>query len=167
MSLQSSISKPTNPIGKLKVMFFGLSKKSKRKRAYTCSVCDNKSDSVMDFNVHYRTSHPPVKCTQCGKMFATLLSLKHHRYDHLDKNKKCPKCGKKFIFESQLNAHIKTHRKLKPYVCSYVKGSVKCQKDFNYIGDLNRHEAQHKEKALKCKFCEYTNKDKRNLKQRM
>ena len=167
LSLQSSISKPENPIGKLTVKFFGLSKKPKCKRAYTCPVCGNKSGSVMNFNVHYRTSHPPVKCTNCDKMFATPLSLKHHGYDHLDKDKKCPKCGKKFIFSSQLTAHIKTHRKLKPFICSYIKGGVRCQKDFNYIGDLNRHEAQHKDKALKCKFCKYMNKDKQNLKQHM
>ena len=99
---------------------------------------------AMDINVHYRTSHPLVKCTCCDRLFATPLSLKHCAYKHQDKNKKCSRCGKGFIFSSQLAAHVKTHRKLKPFVCSYIKGDIRCQKDFNYVGDLNRHEAQHR-----------------------
>ena len=59
-SLQSTISKPENPIGKLKVKFFGLLKKPKHKRAYTCPVCGNKSGSVMDrLNVLTVTKYLP------------------------------------------------------------------------------------------------------------
>ena len=141
-----------HPIGTLKVKFFGLSKKVKSQRIYTCPICGNRSTKVMDFNFHYRTSHPAVQCDICNKTFTTPLSLKHHAYDYQVRDKKCPKCGKTFIFNSQLTAHLKTHRKLKPYVCSFMTNGVQCRKDFNYIGDLNRHESQHKDKPFKCNF---------------
>ena len=164
---KSAPKQPKHSIGTLKVKFFGLSKKVKSQRIYTCPICGNRSTKVMDFNVHYRTSHPAVQCDIYHKTFATPSLLKHHAYNHQVRDKKCPKCGKTFIFNSQLTAHLKTHRKLKPYVCSFMTNGVRCRKDFNYIGDLNRHETQHKDKLLKCKFCEYMNKDKRNLKQHM
>ena len=81
--------------------------------------------------------------------------LKHDMYEHEEKKEQCTKCGKRFTFDSQLQTHLKTHHKLKPFIYSWAKNGVRCKKYFNYTGDLNRHE----------KSC--TSKDKRNLKQYM
>ena len=124
-------------------------------------------DSVANLNIHFRTTHPLVKCKKCGKCLAMLNTLKHPAYEHKKKTKKCPDCDKSFVFSSLLNDHQKTHRKLKPFLCPWIQNGVCCTHDFNYKGDLNRHYRSHTEQPFKCKLCDYTNKDKRNLMQHM
>ena len=133
----------------------------------TCNKCDTYCKTVSSFNIHYRTSHPPVKCKRCHKEFSTPNSLKHHMDEHRTKSHKCNNCGKLFAFESQLKDHLKSHHKLKPYPCPWVKNGICCPKDFNYKGDLNRQLRMHTDLELCCKFCDYKNVDKRNLMQHM
>ena len=136
-------------LGKLKMTFFGLMKKH-GKCVYKCVMCDTYCKSVSSFHIYYRTSHPPVKCKRCHKEFSTPNSLKHHMYEHKIKSHKCNNCGKLFSFESQLKDNLKSHRKLKPYPCPWVKNGKRCPKDFNYKGDLNRHLRMHTEPELCC-----------------
>ena len=146
--------------------FFGLMKKH-GKRAYKCVMCDTYCKSVSSFNIHYKTSHPPVKCKRCHQEFSTPNSLKHHMYEHKIKSHKCNNCGKLFSSESQLKDHLKSDCKLKPYPCPWMKNGKRCLKDLNYKGDLNRHLRMHTEPELCCKFCDYKNVDKHNLMQHM
>ena len=88
-------------------------------------------------------------------------------YKHKAKSHKCTNCGKLFAFVSQLKDHKKSHHKLKPYPCPWIKDGIRCTKDFNYKGDLNRHLRMHTEPLLCCKFCDYKNVDKCNLMQHM
>ena len=59
--------------------------------------------------------------------------------------------------------HLKSHHKLKPYPCPWVKNSKPWPKDFNYKRDLNRCLRMHTNPELCCKFCDYKNVDKRNF----
>ena len=56
--------------GKLKMTFFGLTKKHGKVHMYKCNKYDTHYKTVSSFNIHYRTSHPPVKCKRCNKEFS-------------------------------------------------------------------------------------------------
>ena len=118
------LSKGSTVKQQLQVTFHGLSRKHKHTRKYNCTACDIVCDSVDNLNIHFRTTHPLVKCKKCGKSFATPNTLKHHGYEHKKKTKKCSDCNKSFVFSSQLNEHHKTHRKLKPYLCPWIQNGV-------------------------------------------
>ena len=60
----STLDKPPR---KLKVKFFGLSKKHGVQHKYKGPKCALGCSSVSSLNIHYCTSHPPVTCSRCGK----------------------------------------------------------------------------------------------------
>ena len=92
----------------------------------------------------------------------------HHKYEHREKDVKCETCGQGFSWASQLRDHMRSHRKLKPYPCRWMhKDGTKCDKEFFYIWDFNGHMASHKAVPLKCKHCDYSTVDKRNLSQHL
>ena len=123
---------------------------------------------MASLNHHFRTTHDPIPCKKCGKRFFMPSSLHHHKYDHREKEIKCDTCGQVFSWASQLRDHMRTHRKLKPYPCRWTfKDRTKCKKEFFYIWDFNRHTALHKAAPLKCKHCDYSTVDKRNLSQHL
>ena len=151
----------------LKVTTHGI-RKFKQNRNYMCPSCDQNFPNVVSLNHHYRTSHDPLPCKKCGKSFFTPSSLHHHKYEHQEKEVKCDTCGQGFLWASQLHDHMRSHQKLKPYPYRWTyKDRTKCKKEFFYIWDFNCHMASHKAVPLKCKHCDYTTVDKRNLSQHL
>ena len=57
-------------------------------------------------------------------------------------------CGKTYALKNILFAHLRTHYKIKPFICPY------CSKSFNEKGNLKTHIRIHTgERPFKCKMC--------------
>ena len=80
--------------------------KQKKKRKISCPMCKHPAYSQAEVNLHYRTTHPPLKCSRCDQMFNNPCSLRRHFYSHTkDEPHTCRNCGCNFAFESDLSAH--------------------------------------------------------------
>ena len=72
----------------------------------------------------------------------------------------CDRCSMGFPFESCLSQHKITHHTYAILKCM----KKNCDKCFKNVGDLNRHVKQHRRgNWFYCDFCDYKNKDKRNI----
>ena len=49
---------------------FGIIKR-KKKRKISCPLCKHPAYSQAEANLHYRTTHPPLKCSRCDQMLIT------------------------------------------------------------------------------------------------
>ena len=91
-------------------------------------------------------------CNECGKEFATIITLQRHENIHTGrKDDICDVCNKAF---RQNGGGLYAHKRY------YCKNSVKleacenCPKKFSTKGDLNRHKILHTgEKPFKCDIC--------------
>ena len=62
----------------------------------------------------------------------------------------CPfkECKRKFKYRNNLMTHVRTHYKIKPFICTF------CSKSFNEKGNLKTHERIHTgERPYQCKEC--------------
>ena len=148
--------------GKLITKTYGVKKPGKKmsSRKYTCPSCSAIYDSVALLNRHFKDTHPPLQCKVCDKFVNTPSTLTWHLYSHKDLKFSCDFCHKKFAFESDHDTHHISHRKIKTFFCNKPKYG----KSFVFEGDLTKHVKTHRKKPLKCKLCDYTSKDQRNLK---
>ena len=117
-------------------------------QSYTCTVCRKVFKREMNLIFHMTTHRPrqpqtepveptasaPVKCQDCGKMFATKYQAKKHylrRHFSGDKPFACSKCHKKrFVVKEDLTMHMKSCGNV--YVC-------KCGIRLCSLGALKRH----------------------------
>ena len=77
---------PMSPTkGELKVKNHGLKKSHISKQSYKCQSCGKCEKSVHELNEHHRTSHPPLMCGDCNKLFKVPSVLQLHIYDHQKK----------------------------------------------------------------------------------
>ena len=119
----------------------------------------------MEYNRHYLSNHPPLKCQDCNKMFTNPTSLQRHRYNHTktEGTFTCHRCRKIFPFWSQLQSHKFTHKRISHFPCA----SDGCNKSFKRKSDLVAHAEAHKKIKHSCEHCTYTTFNKRYLKQHL
>ncbi|XP_058873886.1 zinc finger protein 345-like [Acipenser ruthenus] len=88
-------------------------------------------------------------CSDCGKPFRALSSLKKHLLIHSgEKAHRCAQCGKTFRLAETLKKHVRTHTGEKPYPCLH------CGKSFGLVGTLRDHQRIHTgEKPYSCAHC--------------
>ena len=84
-------------------------KKYKRPRRFKCKLCGDSSKSVKELNAHHRATHDVEFCDECSKGFSTKSALDKHWYVHRELCFICDRCGMGFPFESQLSQHKITH----------------------------------------------------------
>ena len=146
--------------GQLVVQNFRLARNRKPKRRFSCVGCSQKFDNNRELNDHFKTAHPPLTCSDCKKLFNTPSAFEKHKYTHYEFMVECDKCGKGFHFESELSAHRRKHIADQGLVCFHAN----CGKRFKRSSELNAHLKNHTGKPIKCDYCEYLNKDIRNVK---
>ena len=126
---------------------------------FRCGKCDRSFESQHDVNVHFKETHPPVKCDYCDHSFACPASMLKHRYSHYETMIECDTCGKGFQFQSQLTEHRRVHQVIGDWVC-FKPG---CGKRFKRELELDAHLFNHHMTKLKCDQCTYENLDPRNM----
>ena len=104
------------------------------------------------------------KCPHCDKTYSLHChpEFYSHVKAHLGKLQLpfgCSFCKKSFIQKKELNKHVKTHSKERPFPCNFCDYRAKGQ-----VG-LKIHEGKHmrvKPKSFKCSECDQTFTDKSN-----
>ena len=133
-------------------------KKKSTPRKYKCKICGEVLDSVHELTTHHQTNHHILYCSMCRKAFNNPLSLSRHEYEHKHKEHKCTKCDRTFTFESQVKAHMFSHRSNPSFFCVHPG----CDKVFFNENNLTRHSKRHSGKWYQCMDCPYKDTDKRN-----
>ena len=142
---------------------FGLKRRNRPRRKFKCEKCAQELNTVHDYNQHYLDNHPPTPCPYCPRLFTSPRTMAKHKYSHAEIMYECETCGQGFTFRSQYLSHRKVHLTFQGYVCF----KAKCGQRFKRESELNAHLKAHDSKPIKCKHCDYTNKDQRNVRAHM
>ena len=145
--------------GQLVVQSFQLARNYKPKHRFSCVGCPQKFATNRELNDHFRSSHPPLTCSDCKKLFSMPSAFEKHKYTHYDFMYECETCNKCFHFESELSMHQRKHFADQGLVCFHAK----CGKRFESSSELKAHLKNHTGKPIKCDHCTYTNRDIRNV----
>ena len=156
--------------GAFKVVTIGIKRWKPKK--YRCSVCKDLFKTIGGQNNHLREKHDlkEFKCPEenCGKVFSTENSLRHHSHEHGKDGKehkllKCPECSMTFVHESQLKRHARSHSQEVIYKC--LLGLCKDRKGFKNLSDYNRHMEIHKGEQIECPVegCSYKGKNRHQV----
>ena len=129
---------------------------------FKCYLCKRTFGKVRDLNNHFKVEHEGLDCDTCRKEFCCPLSLKKHTYVHQSLPYECTRCDKSFPFKSECMHHEKVHDKLH-FICT----KDGCGKSFSRDSDLKLHQDLHDAAPIKCKHCNYQNRDIRNVHQHM
>ena len=132
-----------------------------RKRKFKCTMCTKHYGSTHEINHHFKNTHGIINCEDCGIGFSSPLSLKKHSYTYKACSYKCTGCNKVFAFKSQRDSHQRIHEETERHVCK----KPNCDRSFGWLSDLNIHMTLHNKDPIKCKHCEYSNRDIRNMRQ--
>eukprot|EP00794_Sanderia_malayensis_P020470 gene20470-22486_t len=112
-----------------------------------CDICGRSFATQYVLQLHVNSIHKgtrPFPCNECSDTF-TLQGylIRHERTVHglerelpeKDKKYLCRQsgCGKRFLLQTELNAHIAEHTGEMPYKCT------QCNKHFSCSGNLNKH----------------------------
>ena len=107
---------------------------------------------------HFYLGHPSHR--NCGMTYKYNAQLKDHYRMHENQLFKCPFCQFKGVSrEKQLNVHMNTHFRIRPYKCS------KCDHRFYTKDAIRKHEEaiHEREKNYKCSFCDYKANSQSNV----
>ena len=82
----------------LKITHHGISRRppTKKLRSCRCEMCGDRFMSSTSFIDQYHTTHPPLPCQDCDKIYTNPLNLQKHCYFHVGNMKRCPDCNKSF-----------------------------------------------------------------------
>ncbi|XP_056136655.1 zinc finger protein OZF-like isoform X2 [Lampris incognitus] len=144
-----------------------LPNESRTESSVRCLECGANYDSLSALQAHHITTHthtmadanPVVQselqlhfCHRCSVMFTGKEQLEEHMKSHVkEKPYSCPDCGKKFINERYVQVHQRIHTGEKPFLCSH------CGKGYHTASSLKLHEMQHSgERPFACSLCEKT-----------
>ncbi|XP_055914666.1 myoneurin-like [Eupeodes corollae] len=89
-------------------------------------------------------------CPVCRVSFESIKDLKTHLSDLFSnlQKKSCDTCGANFKDRKSLVAHLRTHKKEKPYLCEV------CSKSFATLNEMELHSAKHSEELpFVCETC--------------
>ncbi|CAL1536924.1 unnamed protein product [Lymnaea stagnalis] len=152
---------------------------------YVCPTCGKKGRHNHLKSQSLGKPRKPQVCQHCGARYATISGLKFHM---LQKHKigkwplKCRFCGKGFMSSREMERHIPTHTKEKPFVCHICGASFAshtghrahlrkhlgqkyecdvdgCGKVYTTSVALKGHKAQHAGFSKTCPFCGKTYKN--------
>ncbi|XP_074652630.1 PR domain zinc finger protein 10-like [Tubulanus polymorphus] len=113
-----------------------------------CPVCKmlftSKLELIDHASTHGKAKKPPVlrpyKCSSCWKAFRCEESLHKHLLCHGSEDAKplqCVVCLKRFMNNSALSCHMKTHSSRKYYMCPV------CREEFDVVSKLREHTVKH------------------------
>ncbi|XP_071783750.1 uncharacterized protein LOC139933544 isoform X1 [Centroberyx gerrardi] len=129
-----------------------------------CLECDKDCESLSALQAHHITMHTQTTadantvaptalqlhfCRRCGIQFSDKKQLEEHMKSHIkEKPYSCPDCGKRFINESYIQVHQRIHTGEKPFLCS------QCGKGYHTASSLKLHEMQHSgDRPFACSLC--------------
>eukprot|EP00092_Neocalanus_flemingeri_P020337 GFUD01022031.1.p1 GENE.GFUD01022031.1~~GFUD01022031.1.p1 ORF type:complete len:408 (+),score=59.43 GFUD01022031.1:35-1258(+) len=125
----------------------------------TCEICDAKVEKTL-LSQHLKVHVKKYKCNYCDKTFSREKAFLAHKSNYHNENvqveagKKplltCGFCCAKFEAPVQLENHLRSHTKSKPFQCSV------CNKCFVSKSNLSAHQRLHEGTALRyaCSQCE-------------
>ena len=118
---------------------YKLKKKTEIKRCFKCRICPEILDSVHQYNSHYREKHPPLPCPHCTRSFNAPRYLSRHLYSHAEVMYECTKCEKGFAFNSEFVAHNRRHINDNDYVCMKVNCGKRFKRDSELKAHVKTH----------------------------
>ena len=151
--------KPKPKKGRLVVQNFQLAQNQKPERKFACVGCPMKFGSNKELGDHFKSTHPPLTCSDCNALFTMPCAFKKHKYKHYEYMFECDRCDKGFHFESKLKAHKRKHIADQGLACFHAN----CGKCFKCLSELNAHLKSHTGEIIQCEYCKYYNNDIRNV----
>ncbi|XP_011300439.1 PR domain zinc finger protein 10 isoform X2 [Fopius arisanus] len=123
--------------------------------SHKCTMCYKRFATKVRLQQHYLVhgaeDQKPLPCNVCFKRFMNNSALSCHLKTHREDKQifECPMCCKLFNQVLQLKDHIETHRNDdKTFTCSH------CPRTFTKYSVIRKHiRAHHCERKHKCQFC--------------
>lgn len=119
---------------------------------HACTKCGKKM-----YNETYRINHEQTcfahLCSYCGKHFKNSTNLNVHLMSHTKERPfGCNLCNKAFLIKRSLLDHMNKHKGIKPYKCPFDN----CDKSFTLRTGVRQHlNSMHLEKRFICQYCQH------------
>lgn len=118
---------------------------------FTCQECNQKFNQFFNYNRHFPHQKPELPnryiCGICQKDFKNKRVLDMHKAIHKEKRYKCHLCSNTYYMKTNLNTHLRKHRKDLKYICEV------CGKGFIFNRDLKSHMDVHTDFKITCNIC--------------